>query len=153
MVELYRQGLSMEKIARMVHRANCTVREVLVKEGVFDRNRVVNKPSVKKTQWKPEESYDDYENRAAIRTSDVLDIRKKVKVGDTLIIRTMKADNENGHDVETSQKNQYGAVRRVMVVDTSHPRFCIVEIRNGVRECILWRDIILTQKNGKVCIS
>ena len=152
-VKLYQAGFTVADTASETHHANKTVRQVLVEEGVFDKNRKWPKKQEKPEPRKPEFYYADQRLKQAIRTSDVLDIKNGIKIGDRLVIRTAKAYSEVGDDIEVGGRSCFGAVREVTVVDTQHPRFCIVEIRNGVKESILWSDIVMARKKGHVCVS
>ena len=154
-VDLYQKGLIIADVAKQMHRCTDTVRTVLIEEGVFVRYRP--RPKEEKTQRLlpkvTNSEYEDMKLRESIRTCDVLDIRNKVKAGDTFLIRTEKGFKELGDDVNVAGKTLSGVIRKAVVTNTSNPRFCLLKLESGVMESVLWRDLAIAQRKGKICVN
>lgn len=71
-----------------------------------------------------------------ITQKDIDRLRKKIKIGDKIRVKTSKA-------VGIGQQNKrcYGAVRRGTVVG-KYPCFAVIEFTNGAQESILWIDLL-----------
>ncbi|MEY8396161.1 hypothetical protein AALB64_15325 [Lachnospiraceae bacterium 45-P1] len=80
------------------------------------------------------------EKSGGITQKDIHKIRKKVKIGDKIRVKTLKAMS-----IEQVNSRCYGAVRRGTVVE-KYPCFAVVEFANGIQESILWIDLL---KGGK----
>lgn len=80
------------------------------------------------------------EKIGGITQKDIHKIRKKVKIGDKIRVKTSKAAS-----IEQLNNRCYGAVRRGTVVE-KYPCFAVVEFANGIRESVLWIDLL---KGGK----
>ncbi len=71
-----------------------------------------------------------------ITQKDIERIRRKVKIGDRIRVKTLKAAS-----IEQLNNRQYGAVRRGTVVK-KYPHFAVIKFMNGVQESILWIDLL-----------
>lgn len=80
-----------------------------------------------------------YERTGGITQADIDQIRKKVKIGDQIRVRTLKAG-----DME-SVGSRTKAVRRGTVI-AKFPRFAVVEFAGGVQDSVLWIDLIRGMK-------
>ena len=80
----------------------------------------------------------------AVTVADIAAVRKKIKVGDIIPIKTVK--KLQGSDVK---KMYYGAKTNAVVVDTSYKRHCVVELETGIRESVLWIAIVMALRTGK----
>lgn len=76
-----------------------------------------------------------YERTGGITQADIERIRKKVKIGDQIRIRTLKAGNTETIGSRTE------SVRKGTVV-AKFPRFAVVEFAGGVRDSVLWADLL-----------
>lgn len=83
----------------------------------------------------------EYDVHGGITLKDIDDIRRKVKIGDRIRINTVKSCS-----IEQMNRKIYGTVRKGKVV-AKYPHFAIVEHPNGVRESVLWVDIIRKRRN------
>lgn len=70
--------------------------------------------------------------------------RKDVYVGDKFIINTYKVLSD---EMGTGQK--FGVPRSAVVVDPKHPKFCQMELRNGIKESMLWQDLMTCKKDWR----
>lgn len=77
-----------------------------------------------------------HEKVGGITWADVEKISKRIKIGDRIRVKTLKAMS-----VEQLNNRCYGAVRHGTVVE-KYPRFVVIEFDNGVRESILWIDLL-----------
>ena len=76
-----------------------------------------------------------YERTGGITQTDIDQIRKKVKIGDQIRVRTLKAG-----DVETIG-SRTESVRKGTVV-AKFPRFAVVEFAGRVQDSVLWVDLL-----------
>lgn len=87
-----------------------------------------------------------------ITREDISEVRQSTKIGDVIKIRTEKGDRSADLTKDT---NLFvgGALRRATVVNTSNKRFCIVKLKSGVTESILWSDIVMAKKQNKASVG
>lgn len=85
------------------------------------------------------------ENKTPIFEEEIEAMRKNIKVGDVINIRTQKGLS----DGETGITAIPGVMKKAKVVDVSNKRFCIVEVAEGIRDCILWSSFIMAERNGR----
>ena len=85
------------------------------------------------------------EKETPIFPADIEAVRRSIKVGDMVNVKTQKAVS----DGKTGTAAIPGTMRKAKVVDTSNRRFCIVELSNGVRESIQWSSFIIAARNGR----
>ena len=78
-----------------------------------------------------------------ITRDDIKKIRRKTQIGSKLWIKTWKCKNLEG------TSNADGCRRRATVIDNTHPLFCSVVLRGGVREEILWVELIAKDRRKK----
>ena len=71
-----------------------------------------------------------------ITQKDIERIRRKVKIGDRIRVKTLKAAS-----IEQLNNRQYGTMRRGTVVE-KYPHFAVIKFMNGVQESILWIDLL-----------
>lgn len=72
-----------------------------------------------------------------ITQKDIDRIRKKIKVGSMIKVRTCKASS--GDDAGGGLTGVY---RNAKVVSTESKRFCTVMLPSGVMEQVLWQDFV-----------
>ena len=77
-----------------------------------------------------------HEKTGGITPADIGMIHKKIKVGDKIRVKTLKAAS-----FDQLSNRCYGIVRYGIVVE-KYPRFAVVEFPGGVRESVLWIDMI-----------
>lgn len=79
----------------------------------------------------------------AIRPEDIVQVRSKVKVGDIIQIKTVKAVT----DALGVGYSSVGVLRKARVVSVDHPRFCLLElVGSGLMESKLWVDMVLEHR-------
>lgn len=84
-------------------------------------------------------SYIDFDTpvNGGITQKDIDRIRKKIKIGTMIKIRTCKASSG-----ENAGGGLTGVYRRAKVVSTENKRFCTVMLPSGVLEQVLWQDLV-----------
>ena len=163
-VELYKQGVTMDNIAEMCHVSKYSIRDITKRHGVYipNRHQILNGANPVKDlenyykgqeERKKEQMKFETQNRIAgklqnaIFPSDIELIRKNIKVGSKLNISTVKAINMDGTAVSD---NHAPTVRKATVISTNNKRFCIVRFdKTGLTEYVRWADIIMARRNGK----
>lgn len=93
--------------------------------------------------WKPSTSEKERRLRvAAISADEIADVRKSIRVGDTISLRSFK--------ISTSAKKEpiNGRVTKGTVVNTRSRHFCVVRLANGVMESVLWSDLVKAKRGG-----
>lgn len=83
---------------------------------------------------------------------DIQKVIDETKIGDVLVIRTEKADRENNLE-EDNVRHKSGAIRHAKVIDKCSKRFCMVEFDNGVKESIMWVDIVRYRRGKTKCVN
>lgn len=147
-IDMYKNKASINSIVVKLHYSHVTVKKILVEEGIYDPSiRKVPKPPERPVLSRPNEWYTNKQN-TAIKKIDILQERANTKVGDVLYIRTDKGDRYADED-EDKNRSVGGALRKVTVVSTSNPRFCVVRLDSGVTEAVLWADIIKNKRKRK----
>ena len=69
-------------------------------------------------------------------------VRKRVKLGDKIRIRMVKANSDN---ISASRDG----VVKIGTVIAKYPYFALLEFPGGIRETVKWLDLLLEKKNGK----
>ena len=77
-----------------------------------------------------------------IRVSELDALRRKVKLGDKIRIRTVKASSKN-------IGGSYDGVLRTGIVVAKYPRLAVLEFSGGTRETVTWLDLLLEKKKSK----
>lgn len=160
---LYKEGMTIAAIARELGITHDMARNMAVKEGVFIPNRSAVLAS-KNCKERLNSIYDNRDDRKeyskildvtpwkvaemrkqAIKPEDILDLRRKTKVGDKIMVMTEKAVA-----LEQTLHRTTEYLRRATVVSTKNPRFCIVKFESTkLTEAILWADMLIANKKGK----
>ncbi len=86
-----------------------------------------------------------YDDKTPIFPEDIEAVRKSIKVGDMVNIKTHKAVSCG--DLGTAAVP--GTMRKARVVDKSNRRFCVVELPKGVREAIHWSSFVIAKRSGR----
>lgn len=77
-----------------------------------------------------------------IRVSELDALRRKVKLGDKIRIRIVKASSKN-------IGGSYDGVLRTGIVVAKYPRLAVLEFSGGTRETVTWLDLLLEKKKSK----
>ena len=154
-IDLYKKGYRFTEITRETGVSFHMAKKLLVEEGVHEERRghYVRKPQPPRKPYarRPTEFYQK-EMEKKITMEDIFEVRRSTKIGDVIKIRTEKGDRPA--DL-TKDSNLFvgGALRRATVVNTSNKRFCIVKLKSGVTESILWSDIVMAKKQNKASVG
>ena len=134
-VAMYQDGHSPGKICEKLNVCTSELYRYLKAAGIEPKTR---KPSHLRV-------IPGLENRTPIFAEEIEMMRRSVKVGDTIKIRTQKGttDGEVGKDAIP------GVVKMAKVIDTSNKRFCIVQLKNGTKDCVLWKNFVISKRNGR----
>lgn len=73
-----------------------------------------------------------------ITRAEIEAVRRRTYVGAGILILTHKSS-----DPDASKGNLTGVPRMAVVADTSNPVFCMVRLRSGTLDSILWSDLAL----------
>ncbi|WP_432627237.1 hypothetical protein [Brotaphodocola sp.] len=93
--------------------------------------------------WKPTPAKEETEMlQGAVDTARAIArIRRETRVGDRIPLQSLKiARAKNGAEPVNGRKTTG------TVVSTSNRRFCIVELSNHAKECILWTDLVTQRR-------
>ena len=71
----------------------------------------------------------------AVTAQEIARIRRETRVGDRIPLQSLKIAEVVSGTEPTNGRRTTG-----IVVSTSNRRFCIVELSNGAKECVLWAD-------------
>lgn len=96
--------------------------------------------------WKPTPAKEETEMlQGAVDTARAIaKIRRESRVGDRIPLQSLKiARAKNGAEPVNGRKTTG------TVVSTSNRRFCIVQLSNGARECILWTELATRRRVEK----
>ena len=77
----------------------------------------------------------------AVTAWEIARIRREIRVGDRIPLQSLKIAEMVSGTEPTNGRRTTG-----IVVSTSNRRFCIVELSNGAKECVLWADLV-TQRS------
>jgi hypothetical protein len=137
-VTMYKEGRTIEEIMKAADIREESVRYFLQKADV-----PIRKPYAVKSY---SEQIEERMMNEAVTRRDIEEIRRSIKIGDVITIRTHKAcaNGTMGMDAFNGYK------RKAKVVDKSHKLFCIVELPTGIREQVLWPSIIIAKRAGKI---
>lgn len=152
-VEMYKSGVSTEKIAKDCHVAQSTIKDIAIRHKVYipNRNKFLNQKRYGKLQDQKMElgftSKSAEKLRTAITHADIKRIRDRIKPGDKLYISTSKAADLNGtHGGDVHRP----IIREATVLSTKNPSFCLVKIENtGLTETVGYVDIEMARRKGK----
>lgn len=93
--------------------------------------------------WKPTPAKEETEMlQGAVDTARAIaKIRRESRVGDRIPLQSLKiARAKNGAEPVNGRKTTG------TVVSTSNRRFCIVELSNHAKECILWTELVAQKR-------
>ena len=122
-IDLYGQGKAISEIANRIGRTDSTVYMYLRKNGLMERT----------TQHQQEEE----KRRQGLNFWKLNRMRRQTRVGKRIRVQSVKALmclNESGN------RNSIPAMARVVSTDSKY--FCLVELPSGIRECVLWADMV-----------
>lgn len=134
-VAMYQKGCSTRDICEKLNVCTSELYRYIRAAGIQPRTR---KPSHLRV-------IPGLENKTPIFDAEIEAMRKSIKVGDVINIRTQKGLS----DGETGISAIPGVMKKAKVVDVSNKRFCIVEVANGIRDCILWSSFIIAERTGR----
>lgn len=77
----------------------------------------------------------------AVTAWEIAQIRAEIRVGDKIPLRSVKIAKAVSGTEPTNGRRTTGTV-----VSTSNRRFCIVELSNGAKECVLWADLVAQRR-------
>lgn len=80
----------------------------------------------------------------AVTAQEIARIRRETRVGDRIPLQSLKIAEVVSGTEPTNGRRTTG-----IVVSTSNRRFCIVELSNGAKECILWADLVTQRRVQK----
>ncbi len=80
----------------------------------------------------------------AVTAWEIAQIRAEIRVGDKIPLRSVKIAKAVSGTEPTNGRRTTG-----IVVSTSNRRFCIVELSNGARECVLWTELATRRRVQK----
>lgn len=170
-VKMYVKGYSNEVIASTLHVGKSSIKTAVVKAGVYVERRgaILNSKEGKKEFLKMqkksiskgsfvnnvskssrEDKFAEEKMKQAVTVEDIAKVRREIKVGSHITIRTDKGMNKDMNSKNTLS----GVVRQAEVINVNNPKFCLVRIEsNGVVESIMWRDIVIAKKNQKAYVG
>ena len=93
--------------------------------------------------WKPKASKRETElwQAATDAARAVVRIRREIRVGDRISLQSLKiAEAKNGTEPVNGRRTTG------TVVSTGNRRFCIVQLSNGAKECVLWTDLVTQRR-------
>lgn len=96
--------------------------------------------------WKPTPAKEETEMlQGAVDTARAIArIRREIRVGDRIPLQSLKVAEMVSGTEPTNGRRTTG-----IVVSTSNRRFCIVELSNHAKECILWSDLAMRRRVQK----
>ena len=159
-VDLYVQGVPMKQITTTYNVGRERVKEITTRHNVYipNRSRLINcKNSAEKiaAYYKEQDVTTPIPVqpikalaicKTAITRGDIERIRKSVKVGDKLNIKTEKALDTFDH----KEVGNVPTVRTATVISTKNPSFCLVKIdKTGLTETVSWVDMEMARRNEK----
>lgn len=77
----------------------------------------------------------------AVTAQEIARIRRETRVGDRIPLQSLKIAEVVSGTEPTNGRRTTG-----IVVSTSNRRFCIVELSNGAKECVLWIDLVAQRR-------
>lgn len=80
----------------------------------------------------------------AVTAQEIARIRREIRVGDKIPLQSLKIAEMVFGTEPTNGRRTTG-----IVVSTSNRRFCIVELSNGAKECVLWADLVTQRRVQK----
>ncbi len=80
----------------------------------------------------------------AVTAQEIARIRREIRVGDRIPLQSLKVAEMVSGTEPTNGRRTMG-----IVVSTSNRRFCIVELSNGAKECVLWADLATRRRVQK----
>lgn len=80
----------------------------------------------------------------AVTAWEIAQIRAEIRVGDKIPLQSLKIAEMVSGTEPTNGRRTTG-----IVVSTSNRRFCIVELSNHAKECILWSDLAMRRRVQK----
>lgn len=80
----------------------------------------------------------------AVTAQEIARIRREIRVGDKIPLQSLKIAEVVSGTEPTNGRRTTG-----IVVSTSNRRFCIVELSNGAKECVLWADLVTQRRVQK----
>lgn len=80
----------------------------------------------------------------AVTAWEIARIRRETRVGDRIPLQSLKIAEVVSGTEPTNGRRTTG-----IVVSTSNRRFCIVELSNGAKECVLWADLVTQRRVQK----
>lgn len=80
----------------------------------------------------------------AVTAQEIARIRREIRVGDRIPLQSLKIAEMVSGTEPTNGRRTIGTV-----VSTSNRRFCIVELSNGAKECVLWADLVTQRRVQK----
>lgn len=80
----------------------------------------------------------------AVTAQEIARIRREIRVGDRIPLQSLKVAEMVSGTEPTNGRRTTG-----IVVSTSNRRFCIVELSNGARECVLWTELATRRRVQK----
>lgn len=96
--------------------------------------------------WKPTPAKEETEMlQGAVDTARAIArIRRETRVGDRIPLQSLKiAEAKNGTEPVNGRRTTG------TVVSTGNRRFCIVQLSNGARECVLWTELATRRRVQK----
>lgn len=80
----------------------------------------------------------------AVTAQEIARIRRETRVGDRIPLQSLKIAEVVSGTEPTNGRRTTG-----IVVSTSNRRFCIVELSDGAKECVLWADLVTQRRVQK----
>lgn len=134
-LEMYNKGHRISDIMEAASVSVCTVYKYIEKAAIKKRYQ---SPTTKT-------EIDGKKAEEAITREEIAEFRRKCKVGDVIWIKTLKASADGG----AYKSLVYGALRKAKIVDISNKRHCLVELECGVRESVLWSELVMEKRKNE----
>ena len=80
----------------------------------------------------------------AVTAWEIARSRREIRGGDRIPLQSLKIAEMVSGTEPTNGRRTTG-----IVVSTSNRRFCIVELSNGAKECVLWADLVTQRRVQK----
>ena len=139
-LDLIEQGKTIPQIMKMCNVGKYTVQRY---RAIYREEHPDEDEDKLPEGWKPTPAKKETEMlQGAVDTARAIArIRREIRVGDKIPLQSLKIAEMVFGTEPTNGRKTTG-----IVVSTSNRRFCIVELSNGAKECVLWTDLVAQRR-------
>lgn len=160
-IDMYQRGLTQTAICSELHISYNEIRRITKAAGVYIEGRAGKLNKKYPEGYKQPIVIDAYQSSCitreieknmedAVRSEHIIAVRRIVKTGDIMKIRTRKGMSMDVDNRATVQ----GVIRDAVVISTKSPISCLVRlVGSGVLESVMWQDIYVAWRDGKEIIE